>query len=202
MRGKLSVAGLVLLFPLAGNAAEIKQRPFSFSHEVALAQENDAFVVCSNCPDDHLSILPAPPKLALRLSTSEQPQPVQTVARESEAKPKSNLEKGCVSCLLGTIHFSFDSVEITEKERSRLDELIRSITGSGAVNLSGYTCELGSSSHNMGLSLRRARGVASYLKGKGISVGKVEGLGKCCPVSDDRHLNRRVEITIQQKEEK
>jgi OOP family OmpA-OmpF porin len=201
MRRKLSVAGLVLLFPLAGNAAEIKQRPFSFSHEVALSQENDAFVVCSNCPDDHLSILPAPPKLALRLSTGE-PQPVQTIARESEAKPKSNLEKGCVSCLLGTIHFSFDSVEITEKERSRLDKLIRSITGSGAVNLSGYTCDLGSSSHNMGLSLRRARGVASYLKGKGISVGKVEGLGKCCPVSDDRHLNRRVEITIQQKEEK
>jgi len=202
MRGKLSVAGLVLLFPLAGNAAEIKQRPFSFSHEVALAQENDAFVVCSNCPDDHLSILPAPPKLALRLSTSEQPQPVQTVARESEAKPKSNLEKGCVSCLLDTIRFPLDSAEITEKERSRLDGLIRSLPGSGAVNLSGYTCDLGTSSHNMGLSLRRARGVASYLKGKGISVGKVEGLGKCCPVSDDRHLNRRVEITTQQKEEK
>ena len=201
MRGKLSVAGLVLLFPLAGNAAEIKQRPFSFSHEVALAQENDAFVVCSNCPDDHLSILDARPKLALRMSSGD-PQPVQTVVRESEAKPKSNLEKGCVSCLLGTIHFPFDSAEITEKERSRLDELIRGIPAGVVTNLDGYTCELGSSSHNMGLSLRRAREVASYLKGKGISVGKVEGLGKCCPVSDDRHLNRRVEITTQQKEEK
>jgi outer membrane protein OmpA-like peptidoglycan-associated protein len=116
--------------------------------------------------------------------------------------PKSDLEKGCVSCLVGTIHFPFDSAEITEKERSRLDELIRSIPGGGVVNLGGYTCDLGATSHNMGLSLRRARGVASYLKGKGISVGKVEGLGKCCPVSADKRLNRRVEISTQQKEEK
>ena len=201
MLGKLSFAGLALLIPMTGNAAEIHQRPFSYAHEVARAQENDAFVVCSNCPDDQLSILPASPNLALRLSSGEAP-PVQTVAKQSEVKPASNLEKGCVSCLLGAIHFPFDSAEITDKERSRLDELIRSLPGSGAVNLSGYTCDLGTSSHNMGLSLRRARGVASYLKERGISVGKVEGLGKCCPVSDDRHLNRRVEITTQQKEEK
>jgi len=201
MLGKLSFAGLALLIPMACNGAEIHQRPFSYAHEVARAQENDAFVVCSNCPDDQLSILPPSPKLALRLSSGEAP-PVQTVIKKSEAKPESNLEKGCVSCLLGTIHFPIDSAEITETERSRLDELIRSIPGGGAVNLGGYTCDLGPTSHNMGLSLRRARGVASYLKGKGISVGKVEGLGKCCPVSDDRHLNRRVEITTQQKEEK
>jgi len=201
MLGKLSFAGLALLIPMAGNAAEIHQRPFSYAHEVARAKENDAFVVCSNCPDDQLSILPAAPKLALRLSSGEAP-PAQTVTKQSEAKPASNLQKGCVSCLLDTIHFPFDSAEITEKERSRLDGLIRSLPGSGAVNLSGYTCDLGTSSHNMGLSLRRASGVASYLKGKGISVGKVEGLGKCCPVSDDRHLNRRVEITTEQKEEK
>lgn len=201
MLGKLSIAGLVLFIPIAGNGAEIHQRPFSYVHEVARAQENDAFVVCSNCPEDHLSILPAAPKLALRLSSGEAP-PVKTVTKQSEAKPESNLEKRCVSCLLGTIHFPFDSAEITEKERSRLDELIRSLPGSSAVNLSGYTCDLGTSSHNLGLSLRRARGVASYLKGKGISVGKVEGQGKCCPASDDRHLNRRVEITTQQKEEK
>lgn len=201
MLGKLSLTGLALLIPMAVNAAEIHQKPFSYAHEVARAQESDAFVVCSNCPDDQLSILPAAPKLALRLSSGEV-QPAQTATKQSEAKPASNLENGCVSCLLDTIHFPFDSAEITEKERSRLDGLIRSLPGSGTVNLSGYTCDLGTSSHNMGLSLRRARGVASYLKGKGISVGKVVGLGKCCPVSDDRHINRRVEITTQQKEEK
>lgn len=202
MLGKLSVAGLVLLLPLAGNAAEIKQRPFGFSDKVVRAQESDAFVVCSYCPDDHLSILPAPPKLAVRLGMGE-PKTVQTVvSAESESEQKSNPEAGCVSCLMGTIHFPFDSAEITEKERSRLDEHIRGIPVGVVANLDGYTCALGSEFHNMDLSLRRAREVATYLKEKGIFVGKVEGLGKCCPVSEDRRLNRRVEIRMQQKEEK
>jgi len=201
MLGKLSVAGLVFLFPLAGNASEIKQRPFSFAYEVAQAQECDAFVVCSGCPDDHLSALPSPPKLAVRLSMSE-PRPPQMLAKETETKQKSTLEKVALSCLLGTVHFPFDSEEITQKERAKLDRLIREIPAGTVVNLDGFTCDRGSFSHNTNLSLRRAREVASYLKGKGVSVGRVEGLGQSSPVSDDRRLNRRVEIGTQQKEEK
>jgi len=200
MQGKLSIAGLVLLIPLAGNASEIKQRPLAFSPGVTLAQETDTFVVCSNCPDDHLSILPAPPKLALRMSIDE-PRPVQPVTGNPEVKPKSSRVMGNVSCSAGAIHFPFDSAEITEKERSKLDELIRNIPVGVVANLRGYTCDLGSTAHNMSLSLTRAMEVASYLKEKGISVGKMEGLGKCCPVSNDKQLNRRVEITTQNKEE-
>ncbi len=201
MLGKFSVTGLVLLVPLAGNASEIKQRPFSFAHEVAQAQECDAFVVCSGCPDDHLSALPASPKLAVRLSMGE-PRPLQMHAIEKETKQKGSLEKVVVSCLLGTVHFPFDSGEITQKERAKLDRLIREIPAGTVVNLDGFTCDRGSFSHNANLSLRRAREVASYLKGKGVSVGRVEGLGQSSPVSDDRRLNRRVEIGTQQKEEK
>jgi len=200
MLRKLSIAGLALLIPLTGNASEIKQRPLTFSPGITLAQETDTFVVCSNCPDDHLSILAAPPKLALRMSMTG-PMPVQPVSSNSEVTPKSNRVTGNASCLAGTIHFAFDSAEITEKERSRLDGLIRDIPAGTVVNLRGYTCDLGTTSHNRSLSFTRARDVASYLNEKGISVGKVEGLGKCCPVSNDRHLNRRVEITTQQKEE-
>ena len=200
MLEKLSIAGLALLIPLAGNASEIKQRPLIFSPGITLAQETDAFVVCSNCPDDHLSILAAPPKLALRMSMNE-PRPVQPVVGNPEVSPKSNRVMGNVSCLAETIHFAFDSAEITEKERSKLDELIRDIPTGTVANLRGYTCDLGSTAHNMSLSLTRARDVASYLKEKGISVGKVEGLGKCCPVSNDKQLNRRVEIITQKKEE-
>ena len=201
MLGKFSVAGLVLLVPLAGNASEIKQRPFSFAHEVAQAQESDAFVVCSGCPDDHLSALPSPPKLAVRLSMSE-PRPLQLPVKEAETKQKSSLKEGVVSCLLGTVHFPFDSAEITQKERAKLDRLRSGIPVDTVVNLDGFTCDRGSFSHNMNLSLRRAREVASYLKGKGVSVDRVEGLGQNSPISDDRRLNRRVEIGTQQKEEK
>ena len=201
MLGKFSVAALVLLVPLAGNASEIKQRPFSFAYEVAQAQECDAFVVCSGCPDDHLSALPASPKLAVRLSMSE-PRPLQIPAKETETKHKSSLEKGVVSCLLDTVHFPFDSAEISRKERAKLDRLMLGIPVDTVVNLDGFTCDRGSFSHNTNLSLRRAREVASYLKGKGVSVRRVEGLGQSSPVSDDRRLNRRVEIGTQQKEEK
>lgn len=201
MLGKFSVAGLVLLVPLAGNASEIKQRPFSFAQEVAMVQESDAFVVCSGCPDHHLSALPSPPKLAMRLSMSE-PRPLQMNAKGTETKQKSSLEKAAVSCLLGTVHFPFDSEEITQKERAKLDRLIRGIPADTVVNLDGFTCDRGSFSHNMHLSTGRAREVASYLKRKGVSVGRVEGLGQNSPVSDDRRLNRRVEIGTQQKEEK
>jgi len=201
MLGKLSVAGLVFLVPLAGNASEIKQRPFSFAHEVALAQESDAFVVCSGCPDDHLSALPSPPKLAVRFSMSG-PRPLQMNAKETETKQKGSLEKVAVSCLLDTVHFPFDSEEITQKERAKLDRLVLGIPAGTVVNLDGFTCDRGSFSHNTNLSLRRAREVASYLKGKGVSVRRVEGLGQSSPVSDDRRLNRRVEIGTQQKEEK
>ena len=200
MLRKLSIAGFALLIPLTSNASEIKQRPLIFFSGITLVQETDAFVVCSNCPDDHLSILPAPPKLVLRMSMNE-PRPVQPVTGNSEVSPKSSLVMGDVSCLACTVHFGFDSAEITEKERSRLDELIRNIPTGTVANLRGYTCDLGSTAHNMSLSLTRARDVASYLKEKGISVGKVEGLGKCCPVSNDKQLNRRVEIITQKKEE-
>lgn len=198
MTTKLFIAGLAILLPTVANANAIKQRPFGYSFDVASAAESDVFVVCSNSPDDRISVLPAPPQLAMRLSQSE----VRMEEPKNAAAPATDVSKECVNCLLGTVHFQFDSEVLTQKERAKLDELIRGVSAGSDVNLDGYTCDLGSTSHNMSLSLRRAKEVASYLRGKNISVGKVEGKGKCCPASDDRHLNRRVEITTQQKEEK
>ena len=79
---------------------------------------------------------------------------------------------------------------------------MQGITAGTGISLDGYTCDLGSASHNVSLSIKRANEVAAYLRGKNIPVGNVEGKGKCCPVSDDRSLNRRVEITTQKREEK
>ncbi len=198
MTGKFFTFGLALLLPLSADASVIKQRPFDYSFEVAAAKGSDVFVVCSNSPDDRFSVLPTPPRLAVRLSQNEG-----LVEGSRKSAPSiQDVRKECVKCLLGTVHFPFDSAEITKNERAKLDELIRGISAGATVNLEGYTCDLGTYDHNMGLSIRRARGVAAYLKGKGISVGKVEGMGKCCPGSDDKRLNRRVEISTQKKEEK
>lgn len=198
MTGKFFTFGLALLLPLSAEASIIKQRPFDYSFEVADAKRSDVFVVCSNSPDDRLSVLPTPPRIAVRLSQNDVP----GEHPEKSAPLTSASPNGCVNCLLGTVHFQFDSAEITTQERAKLDELIRGISAGVTVNLEGYTCNLGTSDHNMGLSRRRAKEVATYLKGKGISVGNVKGMGTCCPVSGDRHLNRRVEINTRQKEEK
>jgi OOP family OmpA-OmpF porin len=198
MTTKLFIAGLAVLLPVVANASVVKQRPFDYSLDVARATESDVFVICSNSPDDRISVLPSPPQLAMRLSQNE----VRREEPRKEAAPTSEASKACVNCLLGTVQFPIDSAVLTQNERAKLDELIRGIPVDLKVNLDGYTCDLGSNTHNLSLSLRRAREVASYLRGKNISVGKIEGKGQCCPVSDDRQLNRRVEINTQRREEK
>ena len=197
MPAKPFAAVLMLLLPGTADAADIRQRPFDFSFEVVKAQRDDVFAVCSSCPDDRISSLPAGPHLALRLGQKEvKEQTVKQVAALPEGR------NGSATRLLGTVHFPIDSAEISPRERSRLDEFVRGIPAGAVVNLDGYTCDLGNTPHNMGLSFGRARGVAWYLKSKGVQVVKVRGWGKCCPVSDDRRLNRRVEISTPQKEEK
>lgn len=198
MNTKFSIVGIAILLPAVAGATVIKQRPYDYSFDVASVKESDVFVVCANSPDDRISVLPAPPQLAVRLSQNELRFEAPKHAATSAAEPS----KGCIPCLLGTVHFPLDSAVLTQKERAKLDRLIRDIPAGTGVSLDGYTCDLGSASHNQSLSLRRAKEVASYLRGKDVAVGKVEGKGKCCPVSDDRHINRRVEITTQKGEEK
>jgi OmpA-OmpF porin, OOP family len=198
MTAKRFIVGLAILLPTVANAHAIKQRPFDYSFDVARAAESDVFVVCANSPDDRISVLPARPQLAMRLSQSV----VRTEEPKNAAPSATEVRKACVNCLLGTINFPFDSAELSQNERAKLDELSRGIPAGTDVNLDGYTCDLGSTSHNMSLSLKRARKVASYLRRKNISVGNVMGKGNCCPVSEDRRINRRVEITTQKREEK
>jgi OOP family OmpA-OmpF porin len=198
MKSKLFVAGLAIVLPTVANASVIKQRPFNYSFDVAKAADSDVFVICSNSPDDRISMLPALPQLAMRLSQNA----VQVAETGKLATPTTEVSKTCVNCLLGTVQFQFDSAVLTQKEKAKLDGLIQGITAGTGVSLDGYTCDLGSASHNVSLSVKRANEVAAYLRGKNISVGNVQGKGKCCPVSDDRSLNRRVEITTQKREEK
>ena len=198
MKSKLFVASLAIVLPAVANASVIKQRPFNYSFDVAKAADSDVFVICSNSPDDRISMLPAPPQLAIRLNQSD----VHSEESKNMATPISESRKECVNCLLGTVLFQFDSAVLTQTEKAKLDELVSDISVDLDVNLDGFTCDLGTASHNLSLSLRRANAVASYLRGKNISVGNVEGKGKCCPISYNRHLNRRVEITTKKREEK
>lgn len=195
-----SIATLVLLVPLASNAADIRQRPFSYSFEAVVAKEDDQFVVCSDCPDNRLSRMPMTPKLALRLTTPlnpDVPAPPETQQQVQSTKAQSAVKQ----VRLVPIQFDFDSAKLSLSERQKLNGLLANLPRSSTFDVTGFTCTIGRSNYNEELSTRRANHVAEIIKLNGLNVGTVKGKGNCCPVSNEKRLNRRVEILEHQKEE-
>ena len=194
----MTIASLVFLVPLASFASEIRQRPFTYYFDAASAQSGDTFIVCTECPDSKLSIIPAVPKLALRMSS---PMPIQPPATQPEVvavDPRK--EQSEIKGLLGTVHFRFNSSSLSRADQGGLDKLSKEISAGSAVNVSGYTCTIGTDDYNKKLSFKRAEAVATALKAKGVNISTIEGRGKCCPASQDKQQNRRVEIIRLQKE--
>lgn len=199
MMKSLSITALALILPLATHAEEIRQRPFSYSFDAAAAKQDDQFVVCSDCPDHKLTLLPVKPMLAMRLS-----EPVRSEAQVAlEAKhvqPSTDALE--TDKQIATVLFDFDSERLSRHERFRFVGLLAGLSKQSTFGLKGYTCTIGRDDYNERLSIGRANYVAGIMKSNGFNVGTVEGKGKCCPVSTDKHLNRRVEIVEHQKEEK
>ena len=195
-----SIATLVLLVPLASHATDIRQRPFSYSLEAVVAKEDDQFVVCSDCPDNQLSKMPMTPKLALRMTA-----PLKTEVPATHEVQQVLSTKGEVTFKQvrhAPIHFDFDSAKLSRSEREKFNGLLANLPRNSTFDLSGFTCTIGRSDYNEGLSIRRANHVAEIFKVNGLNVGTVEGKGKCCPVAIETRLNRRVEILEHRKEEK
>lgn len=103
------------------------------------------------------------------------------------------------------VTFDFDQWSLSEegkKSISEVAELIRKDTKWVYLRVDGYTDNVGSTSYNMDLSLKRAISVASHLIAReGIDPAKIfiKGLGKSKPLADNatadgRKLNRRCEI--------
>ena len=196
----LSITAMALILPLATHAAEIRQRPFSYTLDAAAAKQDDQFVVCSDCPDHKLTILPVKPVLAMRLS--EPAKPEHQVSFEATHVQPSASDTLVTDKRIATVMFDFDREQMSRHERLRFDGLLAGFSKQSTFSLNGYTCTIGTDDYNERLSIRRAQYVASILRSKGFNVGIVEGKGKCCPVSTDKRLNRRVEIVEHRKEEK
>ena len=200
MMKSLSITALALILPLAAHAAEIRQRPFSYSLDAVAVKQDDQFVVCSDCPDHRLSLLPVKPMLAMRLSEPAKPEPQLAL----EAKPVQSATHSAIEAdkQIATVLFDFDSERLSRHERLRFDELLAGLSKRSTFGLKGYTCTIGTDDYNERLSIKRANQVAVIMKSNGFNVVTVEGKGKCCPVSTDKRLNRRVEIEEYRKEEK
>jgi OOP family OmpA-OmpF porin len=78
--------------------------------------------------------------------------------------------------------FAFDSAELTAVGRSRIDEVVRAVRGTGfsatSIGITGYTDPLGTEAYNQQLSERRAAVVRNYLVSQGVSPGIVTAEGR------------------------
>lgn len=103
------------------------------------------------------------------------------------------------------IHFEFDSAELTEEGRQKLQELAQSLEGEEAkVKIHGYTDTSGPEEYNQHLAEQRAKAVEEFLQSEGLDAERLEteARGEENPIAsnDDRQgriQNRRVEVSVE-----
>jgi peptidoglycan-associated lipoprotein len=74
-----------------------------------------------------------------------------------------------------TVYFDYDSAQINESERSKIESVASSMKGgSGQVIVEGNCDERGSAEYNLALGERRALAVRAYLVGLGVDGARVQ----------------------------
>jgi outer membrane protein OmpA-like peptidoglycan-associated protein len=103
------------------------------------------------------------------------------------------------------ILYGFDSYSLTPAAQENVRELARILNEYPDTNImiEGHTDNRGAADYNQGLSERRARSVANYLKMQGVAADRVTttGRGFSDPIAtndteEGRAKNRRVEVAI------
>jgi outer membrane protein OmpA-like peptidoglycan-associated protein len=101
--------------------------------------------------------------------------------------------------------FDFDSDAVRSAARTNLRELATSLAEHPGSDLLivGHTDQVGTTTYNQTLSVRRASAVRSYLESQGVDGARMgaQGLGETEPVATNgteagRQANRRVEVAI------
>ena len=99
------------------------------------------------------------------------------------------------------VHFDRDRDDLRAEDMDLLRSVVTALKADPvlAVNIEGYTCNLGTPAHNMALGGRRATAVRDYLVAQGISADRLHTAshGEAQPKHDNsreetRRLNRRV----------
>jgi OOP family OmpA-OmpF porin len=129
----------------------------------------------------------------------------------TEQKPEALYAAGSASdaaqvprrLVLEGVNFDFDRATLRQEDRDIIDKDVATLKewGNIKIEVSGHTDSVGSDRYNMGLSLRRADTVRSYLINKGIAADRLvtKGYGESQPIASNdteegRFQNRRVEL--------
>lgn len=106
------------------------------------------------------------------------------------------------ACLSPVLYFDFDKSTLTAKTRNDLDACASALRASPRnIRLEGHADERGTREYNIALGERRAKSVADYLIGSGVSASRIETIsyGEERPAVSGNgnsawQKNRRVEL--------
>jgi outer membrane protein OmpA-like peptidoglycan-associated protein len=107
------------------------------------------------------------------------------------------------------VHFDRDRDDLRAEDMDLLRSVVAALKADPvlAVNIEGYTCNLGTPAHNMALGNRRAVAVRDYLVSQGIAADRLHTAshGEAQPKHDNsreetRRLNRRVAFVADSKQ--
>lgn len=114
-------------------------------------------------------------------------------------------ERGIILTLTGGVLFEFNSEELMDTAKSKLDRVAEVLKQApdAKFTVEGHTDSIGSEEYNKELSERRAQSVKDYLVEQGIAEANIDTVGKGesnAVTSNDspegRANNRRVEVVI------
>ena len=110
--------------------------------------------------------------------------------------------------VLENLMFDTDGYHIKKEGRAQLEYLVVYLKNNPSYNISiyGHTDDVGSKTHNLFLSKKRAKAVSLFLVDNGLSSRRIawKGYGDSNPMSKNitekgRELNRRVEFVVSKK---
>lgn len=188
----------------AAFASQVEQRPYMIDSGPGPAKNDPGWKMYLICEDRYcnrvkglktMAVKPREMTLAVKLSR-EIPLPLEVKVAPPVPPDPEPAEKEKTTPI-HTVLFGFNSNTVTRKAKEALIRRTKHLKH--PVSLKGFSCDLGSQKYNDDLALRRAKEVARLLVGKGMTVDGVSGEGKCCYVSPEKRLNRRVEVTTQKK---
>ena len=128
-------------------------------------------------------------------------------AAEAAAKAKAEKEKAITSVKNALLDsYIFDSTELNDEQKATLDRIavVMNQYPDLTLQIKGHTCDIGTTSVNDRVGLRRAETAKAYLVEKGIAANRISTVsgGENEPVventsSDNRKQNRRLTFEIQ-----